>query len=564
MNHESRQRIRQTITDEEATMIELKRQEFESQINIMKGKNELTMYPSQTNVADEVYEIFQDLTKLLVMVVAPTQSGKTGMMLAIIQKFVTDYTIDTEDIYIVTGLSDKEWEEQTKARFPPCMSKNILHRPRVSGKKNQKPLSELIIQRPTNVLIIIDEVHYASNESRTLNKYFDLAGTKDADTSYTNDVKILQVTATPGDTMNDLRDWPAYMYHVNIHRPENNYTGPFHLQENKQLKQCLDLCGGLVDEDELKQMLATDEFGTNTMIVAALIHIRQLKEDIQDNFKEARYHIIRTQVTDKGKQTIALFTHVFGEDNFKYTSYDSGSKGDDINDILKKAPDKHTFIFIKEKERCGKTLWKKHIGVVYERSTRTPKCDTIIQGLLGRVTGWDKFDGICYTDMASVELYLRDWDNNFELTSVRRNKKKEQTMNHHSTWEGVNSDTQPPTPTSTPRIREDAHRAFDSREELDRFWWKYIQEYDRQNKIDINRRRPRNFKPNEDGFCPSSLGRSTDGSHTKVRTMDELLRDLKERTVDTDHPYYHYVAYKDITDPNSVQYVFHFIQKYDV
>ena len=52
------------------------------------------------------------------MVVAKTQSGKTGSMCATIKQYLEDSSnlIPIENIYIITGLSSCEWKEQTKER----------------------------------------------------------------------------------------------------------------------------------------------------------------------------------------------------------------------------------------------------------------------------------------------------------------------------------------------------------------------------------------------------------------------------------------------------------------
>jgi len=49
------------------------------------------------------------------MIVALTQSGKTGTMSGLIKIYLNDTTnlIPIKNIYIITGLSSREWVEQT-------------------------------------------------------------------------------------------------------------------------------------------------------------------------------------------------------------------------------------------------------------------------------------------------------------------------------------------------------------------------------------------------------------------------------------------------------------------
>ena len=57
--------------------------------------------------------------------------------------------------------------------------------------------------------------------------------------------------------------------------------------------------------------------------------------------------------------------------------------------ILNIKPLLHTFIFIKDTLRCAVTIPKPFIGILYERFTNFPNRASIIQGLLGRATGFN-------------------------------------------------------------------------------------------------------------------------------------------------------------------------------
>ena len=107
-----------------------------------------------------------------------------------------------------------------------------------------------------------------------------------------------------------------------------------------------------------------------------------------------------------------------------YRTYDKDSDIEDINSILITEPEIHRFIFIKEKLRCAKTLNKAHLGVVYERYTKSPNDAVVIQGLIGRGTGYDdNGESIYYTNIPSIEKYKKLWDSNFEDKTVKWNSK---------------------------------------------------------------------------------------------------------------------------------------------
>jgi hypothetical protein len=139
-----------------------------------------------------------------------------------------------------------------------------------------------------------------------------------------------------------------------------------------------------------------------------------LKEHIRENISEIklspdpRYHIIRTPPSYLCDVVISNFIRVFGE-SCEYI------KDLDNFDLLVIPPEQHTFIFIKEKLRCAKTIPKKFLGVLYERVTARVLDHVIIQGLAGRLTGYhDNLDAVIFTNEISIRRYLKSMENNFE------------------------------------------------------------------------------------------------------------------------------------------------------
>ena len=66
-----------------------------------------------------------------------------------------------------------------------------------------------------------------------------------------------------------------------------------------------------------------------------------------------------------------------------------GESASESLEFLKTKPQKQTVVHICGKARMGQVLDKTHIGMVYEQS-ENPNTDTILQGLLGRMCGYDK------------------------------------------------------------------------------------------------------------------------------------------------------------------------------
>ena len=120
-----------------------------SNINqIHKGKS--IIYPCQEKTAYKIMNAFSDKKVLSVMVVQPTQSGKTGVMFAVSKLFIENPLCMTNpnNIFIISGLSSIDWKKQTIDRFPDIISKNIFHR------NNLAMFLETIRKDPRNALII--------------------------------------------------------------------------------------------------------------------------------------------------------------------------------------------------------------------------------------------------------------------------------------------------------------------------------------------------------------------------------------------------------------------------
>ena len=87
--------------------------------------------------------------------------------------------------------------------------------------------------------------------------------------------------------------------------------------------------------------------------------------------------------------------------------------------MLKIAPTQHTIIFYCEILRCAKTQHKTYIGISYERYNYKANDSSIIQGAVGRLTGYDDNGiSICYTNIESINNYEKLLDNNMNYTDV--------------------------------------------------------------------------------------------------------------------------------------------------
>lgn len=371
---------------------EFKRKSLQAELNRKKYKS----YKNQDLVGRTISDYFKTLLALIaILVYGQTQSGKTGTMLSIIKFMICWCNIDPDNIFIITGLSSKAWEEQNKDRFPPNLEKNIFHRNKLIKSKKS---FEKAIQGKNNCLIIMDEVHIAAEVSQTISKLWKRLGFNNFNNLYKKNIKIVEFSATPNGLIDHLNKWNDET--VNRSKtiylePGEGYTSSFELLRLERIYEFKDLCpynkkNGYNEEEGLK-------------------NVGELSKVIFVKFTEPKYHIIRTKgghFLDKTKEYFMKIFHEYNNDQFIDFNQYSRSDMTDINNILKRKPQNNIFIFIIEKIRCAITLNKKHLGVVYERYVASASDDVIIQGLLGRITGYDDpRTTICYTNRSSIARY---------------------------------------------------------------------------------------------------------------------------------------------------------------
>lgn len=359
---------------------------------LQRSKKSIVHVNQRKAAVDIIHEFTKDPSVLMVMALGKTQSGKTGVMYACIQEYTSPENeghVPVMNIYVITGLSSNEWKTQTKERLPEIIRENVFHR-------NQLKEFMKSIKDKKNILVLMDEVQIACGTKQTISKQFKECGLLNKDFMMENDIKLVEFSATPNGTFKDSELWGEHSKMIKV-EPGQNYTSVQYLKENGRVFQCKNLC----DSPEAKK------------------NIEELKDKIFELYESPRYHFIRTKVGEEQEKTLRLFKEVFGED-MEYILYDSKNTSclDEYlgngNDIEGKEPEKHTFVFLKEMARCSKTFSKKYIGVWYERHVNCFNDDVVIQGFLGRATGYDdNKDSIVFTNIDSIERYIDLWDNDF-------------------------------------------------------------------------------------------------------------------------------------------------------
>jgi hypothetical protein len=509
-------------------IMKLRKQNVLNEIEILKLTGKLKIFENQEIIASKVVTAFKNRKIINVMVVSKTQSGKTGSMCATIKQYLEDTSnlIPIENIYIITGLSSCEWKEQTKERMPESIQTRVFHRCELPNTFVDE------IKDKQNILIIMDEIQVAAKKGQTIYNTFKIAGLLNKSKLCENDIKILEYTATPDGTIYDLMKWNDASNKI-LAEVGDGYVSSYDLLQMGRVKQYKELCGFDKETGEAKEEVFEN--------------INEIKNDI-DEYANPLYHIIRTKNGQEQDLTIRNFKRIFNLYNYDFIKYDRESEIEDINKTLIIKPERHTFIFIKEMLRCAKTLTKKYNGIKYDRYSRNPDDTTIIQGLIGRDTGYDNNSiSICYTNIDSINRYERLWNSNFEDKTIRWNSKTTKFTN--GLLSGVNTFNDPTDYDGFSVVSDDCNelkepiiRKFKTQEEAKEYYKKELKEK-------MKGRGPNKVKPNKDGYYEATIR-----SNKRIYTCDDVKCERRQGL--TENNFRFYPCYEDVDDKSTLQWWF--------
>lgn len=389
-----------------------------------KAGNKLYYENQHNTAADVVNNIINDPTIVFQLVKGLTQAGKTGCMVAIIELCLLnegcENKLDSRNIFIVTGISSKDWLEQTKGRFPKAFEKNIYHR------NELKKLGDRMNERLRNALIIMDEVHIASKEGMSIDKLLKETGLKDMNVLCDRNINVVEFSATPNKVMEDMYKWEKYTAQ-HVMPPGPGYRGAKYQLENNQVLQSKDL---FINYDPDERMTSVNERAKRKKeCEPAYNAINEIKQTIIDTYKTPLYHIIRLPVKDKFNCVLGRFKEIFGGNEFEHVPCHSTSDNKEIQKVIKDTPIKHTMIYIKEHLRCAVTLEPKtNLGILYERPSQND--DVVVQGLPGRACGYGVPDSIrVFCNIESLKRMVIVYESGFtkhgDFTYAGKNNRKQ-------------------------------------------------------------------------------------------------------------------------------------------
>lgn len=338
----------------------------------------LDIYPQQDFAADRVMDIFLrgDGPPLLV---GECQSGKSGVAISLIQKFMqycekSGLEECEREILYALNLSDNSLKKQNETRLRKAGLANkvtIMHH---CDYSSHQPLKETKAR-----LIVIDECHLALAASDEFEKPFHEFlkrcgidyGKPCREWSNKNNF-VLSISATPyaQEIQRELDDEsfvPVYLENAEM------YYSLERMDDDKRIRVVRDLLDGATVSPwfkerlvEFRQRCSRTKYGNGVMI----LRVASKKEEVIADYIATNHSDMDLKTFDCQKGNI-----------------------DDLNDFISTPTPGLSIAIVKGSLRAGKTLGTtKYIQMMID-SSQGAKASTVVQGFVGRVLGYPCSDG---------------------------------------------------------------------------------------------------------------------------------------------------------------------------
>jgi len=328
----------------------------------VKVSNEY-IYPNQKEDAAIICNKFYENSIRVISIVKRTKVGMDGLMIEIAKNMTTHpdntFALPKENIFFITAMSNRTWEDDMKDKIPHCFKNNVYHHGKLQKLKT-------ILINIKNAIIINDEIDSGDKEDQKLHLLLKESGILDITYMEQNNIRLIFVSATMINELRELYKWgdKHETYHMSI---PDSYIGH---------KEFLEL--GIIKE---YYPINNDESAE-----------KWIKEDILENYgSDYRVHIIRT---DEKNKDFIFNSCIRNNITFKNHTSDIRISHDELTHIFNNISN-HIVIAVKGFYRRANLIpneWKKKIGATHERYVKKYDTNVQIQGLPGRMTGYWKKD----------------------------------------------------------------------------------------------------------------------------------------------------------------------------
>lgn len=386
------------------------------------------IYPNQKECTNILLENINKKKRFQVFI-APMQSGKSGIFLNVAIRYILNGKgkQQTRRVFIVTGNRDISLRAQIHHDLDEAIKEKIeedgiidedeiediktLLKNSIEILWGQDIAKADISDETKDYLIIHDESHCAQSKNNIPFKEFysrlNLVDSLRGDFTELDrrNINIINVSATPlSEIVSNQRIISKGFIgkEIVMCNPGRGYVGIEVFMEKKRIHF------------------------TAKSITGVTCHFKRILS-LYKTFIRNRYVIVRTHQAENDEQ---MMRSIARSTEFSYRSVFGKNSDDNVWDFLKTPPSKPTIVHICGKARMGQQITKKHIAIAYEQSKK-PNIDTILQGLLGRLCGYDYESSmendlplifVSSTTRSGILDYKRSWEtgNISNLTNIKK------------------------------------------------------------------------------------------------------------------------------------------------
>jgi hypothetical protein len=324
----------------------------------LKGDSSATseyIYENQKKDSQKIITEFKN-GKRVVSVQKRTKVGADGLMICVAVDMGMEngnLFTDPENVRIITGMSNCEWEKGMIEKCPMCYKDKIFHHGQLP-KANLKNLK--------NALIIIDEIDSGDKENQILHQTLKDSGVLDVKFMTDNNIRFIFISATIIRELHELYRWGNLHESITMSIP-SSYIG---------------------HGDFLRMGIIQEFFPMNSRINAE----KWIDEDILTYGTDFRVHIART--TDRYVGNIQDACIKKGIQFMNHNAFERLGTCE-LQKIFEEPLVNHVVICVKGFYRRANLIpnkWKLRIGATHELYTKTVDNNVQIQGLPGRMSGY--------------------------------------------------------------------------------------------------------------------------------------------------------------------------------
>jgi hypothetical protein len=367
-----------------------------------ENPSDLEFHDEQELAALEIFYKFYIEKKSLIHLVAEMQSGKTGVMSCFIRLVKANPKVcgvNDDGVFIITGMNDTDWGEQTKKRIPYDWRSQVEYNAGL-GKIKESMNNAYKNGRLANNIVINDESHYAGDKKNR--PYKEIYAHIESLSGPGNDLNIKYLSVSATDPAGLVQAKKAKNGDVVRLQAGPDYLSVKSLYQKRHILQAKDLSDSK-NMNELHKFIY-DYNLENTYI---FIRTRGAKHTVIKGLIKEKFKIDGEAITDKN---IIEWDQNNRPLKINLDKKGKPSKMTDINEIVREKPNSLTFVLIKDKLRAAKTIDTTYIGILYDSVSDTQTHDTALQSFIGRACGRKKNANIyVFGNIEAVQVYIEFW-----------------------------------------------------------------------------------------------------------------------------------------------------------